>query len=238
MIRFRILHSAVRWTGRILLLAMFCVHAEAREAVGYDDLLSQIESLRQRMNIQIVGLEKLDAADRVRVSGSLEQQLLQALPPFNHVISRNQRGQIEKIVILGKKQKHGVDRLVLPARYENGHFLVAIAVSGDGLSWETVDMIVDTGADLVVLPESMIDQLGMADHVFEARKMQTANGEVDARVGTLHEVRIAGDVLNDVGAAFIDNQLLANNSLLGMSVLGRYKLMIDRRSQVITLFRK
>ncbi|WP_432741466.1 retropepsin-like aspartic protease [Methylobacter sp. G7] len=96
----------------------------------------------------------------------------------------------------------------------------------------------DTGADLIVLPESMMNGLGMADDTLTHREMQTANGTVNAKVGILQEVRIAGEILENVDVAFIDDHLLANNSLLGMSVLGRYKLVIDDQSKLITLFKK
>lgn len=218
-----------------LVVIAFCV--QAQDAENVDDLLSQIQSLQSRMNIQITGLEKIGNEQKVSVRGSLDQQLRQALTSYNHIISRNTKGQIEQVVIINKKQKTDTDRIVLPTRYQDGHFLVSISVSGNGALWQTLDMIIDTGADLIVLPESMIDDLGMADNTFTPRKMQTANGEVNAKIGTLQEVRIAGETLANVDAAFIADHLLANNSLLGMSALGRYKLIIDDQSHLITLFK-
>jgi len=38
--------------------------------------------------------------------------------------------------------------------------------------------------------------------------------------------------------AFIADQLLGENKLLGMSVLGRYQLNIDDNNQLITLIKK
>ncbi|MGZ8151727.1 MAG: retropepsin-like aspartic protease family protein [Methylovulum sp.] len=219
-------------------LMLMVFGAQAQDAENTDDLLSQIQSLQSRMKIQITGLEKIGNEEKVSSGGSLDQQLVQVLGAYNHIISRNSKGQIEQVVIINKKQKTDVDRIILPTRYENGHFLVSVSVSGNGALWETLDMIIDTGADLIVLPESMIENLGIADNTFTTRKMQTANGEVNAQVGTLQEVRIAGEILENVTAAFIPDQLLANNSLLGMSALGRYKLIIDDQSRVITLFKK
>ena len=219
-----------------LIMIAFCVQAKAAEEVS--DLFSQIQSLQDRMHIQITGLEKVGNEQKVRVSGSLEQQLQQALASFNHIISRNAKGQIEQVVIIYKKQKTGAERIVLPTRYQDGHFLVSVSLSGNGSLWQTLDMMIDTGADLIVLPESMMNGLGMADDKLIHREMQTANGTVNAKVGTLQEVRIAGETLENVDVAFIDDHLLGNNSLLGMSVLGRYKLVIDDQSKLITLFKK
>jgi clan AA aspartic protease (TIGR02281 family) len=219
-----------------LIVIAFC--AQAQEAENEDDLYSQIQSLQSRMNIQISGLEKIGNEQKVRAGGSLDQQLRQALESYNHIITQNNKGQIEKVVIINKKQNPDIGRIVLPTRYQDGHFLVAVSVSGNGRFWVTLDMLIDTGADFIVLPESMIEGLGMADETFIPMKVQTANGEVNAKVGKLHEVKIAGDTLVNVDAAFIDDRLLGNNNLLGMSALGRYKLIIDNQSQSITLFKK
>ena len=232
-----VMNKGLRFIVRYSLIVIaFCVQAKAAENV--DDLFSQIQSLQNRMHIQITGLEKVSNEQIVRASGSLEHQLQQVLASYNHIISRNAKGQIEQVVIINKKQKTGTDRIVLPTRYQDGHFLVSTFISGNGSLWQTLDMIIDTGADLIVLPESMINGLGMADEAFSHREMQTANGKVNAKVGLLQEVRIAGEILENVDVAFIDDHLLANNSLLGMSVLGRYKLVIDDQSKLITLFKK
>jgi len=171
-------------------------------------------------------------------SGSLEQQIEQVLAPYNHIISRNAKGQIERIVIINKKQKPEVDRIVLPTSRQGNHFMVSVAISGNGSLWQTLDMVIDTGADLVVLPESMIDQLGLAESTFTRQKMQTANGMAEAKIGKLQELKIAGETLENVEAAFIPDHLLGKNSLLGMSVLGRYQINIDDTTQSITLFKK
>ncbi len=227
------LHAIVSFFSVVI---AFC--AQAQEAGNSDDLLSQIESLQSRMNIQIIGLEKIDIDEIIHVRGSPEQQLQQMLRSYNYIISRTKKGKIEKVVIIDKKQQNVNDRIVLPARYEDGHFVVSLSVSGNGKFWETLDMIIDTGADLIVLPKSMIDKLGLVDGALTERKMQTANGTVDAKIGALKEVRIPGEVLNDVTVAFIDDRLLANKSLLGMSALGRYKLVIDNQSRMVTLFKQ
>lgn len=218
-----------------LIMIAFCGQAKAAEEVS--DLYSQILSLQDRLHIQITGLEKLGDEPEVRVRGSLEQQLQQALASYNHIVSRNAKGQIEQVVIINKKQKTD-DRIVLPTRYQDGHFMVSVSISGNGSWWQTLDLMIDTGADVIVLPASMINDLGMADDKLIHREMQTANGKVNAKVGTLQEVRMAGEVLENVDAAFIDDHLLGKEGLLGMSALGRYKLVIDDQSKSITLFKK
>lgn len=220
----------------VFILAAFTV--KAQDSWEIEDLYGQIESLQSRMNIRIIGLEKIGDEPKVSDRGSLEQQLERGLSSYNHVISRNKQGQIEKVVIIDKKQQSGPERIVLPTRFEGGHFVVSVSVSGTGHYWETLDMIIDTGADLIVLPASMIETLGLTDATFSDRQMQTANGQVDAKVGPLQSVRIEGETVENVDAAFVDDALLANKSLLGMSALGRYKLVIDNEARLVTLFKK
>jgi aspartyl protease family protein len=217
---------------------MIALCAQAQEPDYGDDLYGQIESLQNQMKIQVVGLDNIGDEPKVRARGSLEQQLEKALAPYNHVISRDLKGKIEKVVIINKKQKTDSGRIVLPTRYEGGHLLVSLSVSGSGDYWETVEMIVDTGADVMVLPASMIAKLGIEEGALTQRTMQTANGNVDAKIGKLQGVRIEGEHLENVDAAFVDDALLNNKSLLGMSALGRYKVVIDNESRLVTLIKK
>jgi aspartyl protease family protein len=219
-----------------LVLSVLSAHAQNSEDT--DDLFQQIQSLQSRMNIRITGLERIQNEEKVMTSGSLEQQIEQVLASYNHIISRNAKGQIERIVIINKKQKSEVNRIVLPTSHQGNHFTVSVAISGNGSIWQTLDMIIDTGADLVVLPESMIARLGLTDSSFTRKKMQTANGITEAKIGILQELKIAGETVENVEAAFIPDALLGKNSLLGMSVLGRYQINIDDKTQLITLFKK
>ena len=219
-------------------LVLMSINAKAQSADEPDDLYKQIQSLQSLMAIKITGLEKVQNEAKVFVRGGLEEQLEQLLASYNHIVSRNAKGQIEHIVIVNKKQKTDVESIILPTTLQGNHFMVSVAISGLGGNWQTLDMIIDTGADLVVLPESMIPKLGLANSTFTHHKMQTANGTTDAKIGLLQELRVGGETVENVQVAFIADQLLGKNSLLGMSFLGRYQINIDDKSQTITLFKK
>lgn len=223
---------------RLRLIAALILIALTAHADGADDLFAQIQVLQTQNDIQVTGLERIQNSGKVMTSGNLEQQVKQLFAGYNHIISRNPKGQIERIVILNKKQKRKDNRIVLPTTLQGNHFTVSVSLSGDGRVWQTLDMVIDTGADLVVLPESMIDQLGLKDSKFTLGKMQTANGVADAKVGLLRELKIAGETVENVEVAFIADQLLGENKLLGMSVLGRYQVNIDDKAQLITLIKK
>ncbi|MDD5579887.1 MAG: retropepsin-like aspartic protease [Methylobacter sp.] len=218
-------------------LVLAVLSATAQTAEESDDLFKQILSLQSRMKIQITGLENTQNEEKITTSGSLEQQLQQLLTSFNHIISRTATGQIERIVIINKKQDEP-NHIVLPTRLQGSHIMVSVSLSGNGRVWQTIDMVIDTGADLVVLPDSLIAELGLADYPFIQKTMQTANGQAEAKIGMLQEMKIAGESVENVEVAFIADALLGKNKLLGMSVLGRYRLTIDDGSQSITLFKK
>lgn len=222
----------------LLLAAAFILFSISAHAENDHDLFSQIDALQTQNKIQITGVERIQNGEKILINGNLEQQVRQLFAGYNHVISRNLKGQIDHIVILGKKQKRKDNRIVLPTKAKGNHFTVAVSLSGDGSIWQEVDMVIDTGADLIVLPESMISELGLMEGKYTLGKMQTANGVNDVKITRLKEVKIAGESIDDVEVAFIADHLLGENKLLGMSALGRYQVNIDDKSQTVTLIRK
>jgi aspartyl protease family protein len=229
---------AIAKPQRLSFIAFIAIGALTVQAQEADDLYSQIQALQNQTNIQVIGLERIQNEDKVMTHGSPEQQLQQLLAPFNHITSRNAKGQIDRIVIINKKQKTEGNRIVLPTSTQGKHLLVSVAISGNGSIWQNLDMLIDTGSDLVVLPESMIDQLGIGNSTFKRRTIQTANGMVEAKLVLLQALKIAGETVENVEAAFIADRLLGKNSLLGMSLLGRYQITIDDQAQTITLFKR
>ncbi len=203
-----------------------------------NDLYEQIIDIQNQMQIKVLGLERIQNEDKIKTRGSLEQQLEQLLASYNHIVSRTAKGDIERIVIVNKKQKPENQNIVLPTTHQGNHYMVSAALSGDGSLWENMEMVIDTGADIVVLPESMIAKLGMTLAKFTTQSMQTANGMTNAKLGVLHSIKLAGETIENVQVAFIADKLLGNNRLLGMSALNKYQINIDDQLQLITLIKK
>ena len=202
------------------------------------DLYEQILELQSNMNIKVLGLERIQNEDKIVTRGNVEQQIEQLLVTFNHVVIRNDKGDIERVVIVNKKQKSEVQNIVLPTSHQGNHYIVPASLTGDGSRWEAMDMVIDTGADIVVLPESMITKLGMKNTNFSNQPMQTANGTTNAQIASLHSIKLAGETIENVQVAFIADKLLGPNRLLGMSALNRYQINIDDQNQSITLSKK
>jgi len=108
----------------------------------------------------------------------------------------------------------------------------------EGLSDEAVvqeSMLIDTGADRVVLPVSLMAALGLEPEELEQEQVQTANGVVEASIASLEAIWVGSKRIADVEVAFIDDQRLGGTALLGMSFLGRFNMTIDDAKNQLTL---
>ena len=61
-----------------------------------------------------------------------------------------------------------------------------------------------------------------------------ANGKVDARVGKVQALWLGETRVTDIDVAFVEDAKLGGG-LLGMNVLGRYRMTIDDESNKLTL---
>lgn len=93
------------------------------------------------------------------------------------------------------------------------HFHVKASLDGT-----TLDLLVDTGASVVVLDRGTADKLGIdTGHLAFGTRVETANGIADAQMVRLKSVQV-GDILREnVEAAVMKSDGV---SLLGMSFLG------------------
>jgi aspartyl protease family protein len=109
-----------------------------------------------------------------------------------------------------------------------GHFQVDARIDG-----RSIDLIVDTGASLVVINESAAARLGIfpkpSDYV---GRSQTANGESKFAPVRLNRIEVNGITVYDVQAAVKPDEMLRTN-LLGMSFLSRVKWSYDRGRLVL-----
>jgi aspartyl protease family protein len=97
-------------------------------------------------------------------------------------------------------------------RTAGGHFSVEADINGTG-----IQMVVDTGASMVVLTEADAEDIGLkTDSLSYDASIQTANGSTSAAVVTLDEVRVGSIVRSNV-RAMVTRDLSV--SLLGMTFL-------------------
>ncbi|MGE0711871.1 MAG: TIGR02281 family clan AA aspartic protease [Planctomycetota bacterium] len=130
-------------------------------------------------------------------------------------------------------------RLVIPTRRKGGHHLLPVTLIGPR-GEHTAEIMVDTGATQLVLPTSWAPGLGFALDELRPAEAATANGPIrvyEARLKVRLEGRGGIDELSDVRVCFGDARVLGE-PLLGMSVLGRYKLTIDDQRSELVLERR
>ncbi|WP_295540231.1 TIGR02281 family clan AA aspartic protease [uncultured Thiohalocapsa sp.] len=172
------------------------------------------------------------------------------LEGFDHIIIADGRGGIERVIVLGAvapgasptQPMVAVDGgpppatpIELPTVRQGNQHSVRVALEGaDGRRLARL-MLIDTGADTVVLPTSLIAALGLDVGTLREREVQTANGTTQALTGTLDAVWLGARRVTDVAVAFLDDDKLGTTGLLGMSVLGRYQLTIDDQANRMTL---
>lgn len=218
----------------LMLSAAFPLQAE--QDYVFENLAAQLDHLSNLHRVDIRGLEFTRSEPAVVTTGPLDTQVKSLLQNFNYVSIQDNAGGLERIIILGEKQL--VPRGTTVKTETHGK-TYSVNVSLTGAPGSTVDtsLVVDTGADFVVLPSSLMESLGLGDTVTEIHELQTANGVADAEVGTLAQLRIGNEIINSVAVAFIDDELLGGTRLLGMSVLNRFRVTLDSEKQTVTLIR-
>lgn len=128
--------------------------------------------------------------------------------------------------------------IVLATQRKGEQHLVQVALEGAEGAKVDQQLLVDTGADHVVLPASMLSALKIPESSLKPTQAQTANGKIDARMSLLDAVWLGEQRITGVTATFIDDDKLGGNALLGMSVLGRYQMAIDDDNNTLTLTKK
>lgn len=221
------------------------------------EVAAELERLMAQYGFQM-DREQLDATRdaRGRADGvELLPRLNALLEGFDYAIVQGPQG-VERVLILGTKAPYSAPQpdpnagapqadqppaepgataeIVLESQRKGTSHALTLTLEGDnGRRVERV-LLLDTGADFVVLPTSLISPLGIQPARLRSQQVQTANGAVSAKLGTLAAMWLGEQRVPGVEAAFIDDSKLGGNALLGMSVLGRFRVTIDdERNRVV-----
>ena len=235
--------------GGLLLLAVLIgatvIYSESAAA----DLRSQLRELSSTHGFSIQGLGLIASQPARPVAGEIRHQIKYLLASYNYVVVDNERGDIDKVILLARGQDGSLPQTeittvytvgspgehIIPARRKGSHQVVDAILMGPGQAPVPVSLMVDTGASTVVLPVSMIAVLGIDVEDLRDGWTQTANGRVRAKMGTLTSVDIGSVLVHDVAVTFLDDQKLGGNRLLGMSFLQGFRMTIDDANKRIIL---
>ncbi|MBK1722205.1 retropepsin-like aspartic protease family protein [Thiocystis violacea] len=224
------------------------------------EVSAELERLMSELGFEVKGFEQTDGAIGHAAGDEPVGRLHLLLENFDHVIIQAPAGGIERVIILGEKSDYvpppvvvagtpdqaeeGVpggasgQEIVLTTQRKGPSHLVTLGLEGPNKQRVEEAMLIDTGADRIVLPISLLSSLGMGLDSLREQQVQTANGSVDARIGSLAAIWVGEMRIENVEVAFIDDQKLGGTSLLGMSLLGRFRMTIDDEKSQLTLATK
>lgn len=209
----------------LLLVSMsFEMHPVAAES-----LESQLELIASQRGIVLSGQENTADEKALWLRGKQAPPISDLLVNFNYIVSKSPEGRTTRITILGRKRATPPPpkRIELTTRRQGSHHLIDAVLHGTNNQQIETELLIDTGSTFVVLPRSLLSELGFASDQLYIRDMQTANGKVSALIGALPALRIASFQVEDVAVAFVDDDDLGGRALLGMSVLGRFRVTLN-----------
>jgi aspartyl protease family protein len=211
-----------------------------------NDLRSRLERLAAESNFAIGGLEWIGPEAARDQRGSVPDRLSSLLRDYNYVLIHDGRGGIERVLITspktseakGSEAKGPLDSATVSTVRVGNHHLVEAAITGANGTVRTVRLIVDTGASSLVLPASMILELGFAQEDLQPGMSRTINGSVPIVVGMLRSVRVGAASADNVRVSFVADEKLHGAMLLGMSFLQRFRMTIDDERNELVLLNK
>lgn len=253
--------SLFRWSLALLLASWVpLVCAQPPQPSSRVEVSAELERLMSELGFEVKGLEQTEGAVAHAGGGTPVARLHLLLEDFDHIIIQDQSGGIERVIILGEKSDYvppplvvqedagggegnsaespGGEEIILPTQRKGSSHIVTLGLEGPNKQRIEEAMLIDTGADRIVLPVSLLSALGMGQGSLKEQKVQTANGSVDARIGKLDAIWIGDKRVESVEVAFIDDQKLGGTALLGMSLLGRFRMTIDDEKSQLTLATK
>ncbi len=198
---------------------------------------TELKSLAKQHDLVIRGIDKTIDSEAVIRKEPLPATLKRLLKNFNYMEIRDENGDIHQLNILGVKGAP-VERsssTVISTEKEGGHHKIKVGLTGtDGVQHDVM-LLVDTGADVVVLEEAMIDVLQLDRNTMIKQMVKTANGTTEALKGKIPVVQIKSEKVEMVDAAFLSKEKLGGQQLLGMSLLGKFKMTLDELNGEMTL---
>jgi len=123
------------------------------------------------------------------------------------------------------------DQVIVPLRKVGEHFIADVMVDDSF----TAAMMIDTGATLTVVRESMIAAFGEARYSPVPLRMNTANGVVTGSRLLIPKLTLGNADFRDVEMGAIPLPDFQFDGLLGMNVLGRYRFRIDHDDELLYL---
>ncbi len=229
--------SGKTWPLSAALIAMLLFAPAAR--VQAETLRSQLEALGKETGVRIDGLDRVGDEPSIPAEGDVAQRVKSLLADYNFMIV-GQNGKIERVTITSVKDvapKPKSSGVVKTQRIGIHHQVLATLLGPNNIEIAS-SLLVDTGATTLVLPASMLLQLGFSRENLREGISQTAAGSIPVKTGILHSVRVGDVSVENVPVSFISDQKLSGVRLLGMSFLNRFRFSLDDANNELQLMPK
>jgi aspartyl protease family protein len=225
---------------RLALAALLAAAGASPRAAA--DLRDELEALAAKSGFRVEGADWIDPGEAADSrGGSPVERLRNLLKDYNYLLVQGGASGIEKVRITSRKDtglRGSASEATVATSRSGAHHRVEAAVAGPNAVARNLTLLVDTGASTLVLPASLIPELGFDPAGLRATTAQTASGRVPARIGTLASVRVGAVAAHDVEVSFIADDKLQGTMLLGMSFLQRFRVTIDDASNELILLQK
>jgi aspartyl protease family protein len=108
---------------------------------------------------------------------------------------------------------------------DGGSLIVSVVIDGK----HTQDMVLDSGANLLTLPQQVADQCGITPGADDPRiVLSLADGSrITGHLVTIGSVRVGKFTAENVQCAVLGSEAVNAPSLLGMSFLEHFKFQVD-----------
>ena len=209
------------------------------QQVRAETLRSQLEALAKETGVRIEGLDRVGNEPPRQNEGDVTQRIRALLADYNFMIV-GQNGRIERVAITSLKDVAPKPKSsgTVKTQRMGAHHQITATLSGPNNMDVVASLLVDTGATTLVLPESMIRQLGFSQQNLQNGISQTAAGTIPVKTGVLKSVRIGDVSAENVPVSFINDQKLNGARLLGMSFLNRFRFSLDDENSELQLMAK
>lgn len=215
----------------------------ACDGLAATTLQDQLRELGEQRGFVIEGLGRLGDEPAGNGEGSVQDQIRHLLQGYNYVVTQTRPGVIEKIRIISRRgessaSKGSASSAYVQTKRVGAHHQVDVVMVGPNSVARTLPLMIDTGASTLVLPSSMMAELGFTPEDLREGTSQTASGTVPVKIGLLRSVRIDSVSADNVEVSFIADSKLSGSRLLGMSFLQRFKMTIDDAANELVLMAK
>ena len=227
--------TIIRWA--LLVTAVFALPGAALAEAALPDLQTQVHELSVEHDFSVRGLDKLGDDPGKRTGGGAREQVSVLLSAFNYVLLTDDSGDIGRLVITSRIRPAGQNQqgVYIKTTRRGSHHRIRATLVGPAGNPQSLMLLVDTGATMIVLPRTMSRTLGFSDDDLRDGWSQTANGKVRTKQGILQSVHVGQVVAKDVAVSFVDGDALSDNPLLGMSFLSRFRVTIDDKNERLIL---